>query len=79
MSILCPMKPWGMGTTIHDDGETGYGFTETSDPTKFHPDIEMCTPEEIANHNEALEYWKKSKTSEDKVFTPGRSLKDVRR
>lgn len=48
------IRPWGMGTTVHDDGETGYGFPETTDPTKFHPDPEMCTEKEIENHKAAL-------------------------
>lgn len=53
-TIVCPIKPWGMGTTVHENGETGYGFPETTDPERFHPDYEMCTEEEIKNHKAAL-------------------------
>lgn len=56
-TIICPIESWGMGTSVHEDGETGYGFPETTNPTNFHPDIEVCTKEEIANHARALKLW----------------------
>ena len=51
------IRPWGMGTNVHSDGETDYGFPSTTNPTEFHPDCEMCTKEEISNHKKALEEW----------------------
>jgi hypothetical protein len=60
VDIMTMIRPWGMGTTVHDDGETGYGFPETTDPNKFNPDYGMCTKKEIQNHKLDLEEWNKT-------------------
>lgn len=36
---------------------SSYGGFYGGDPRKFHPDEEVCTPEEIANHKEACAKW----------------------
>lgn len=46
---------WGMGTNFDKNGEfTSYGFPSSLNPERFQPDHEMCSPEEIKNHEEAL-------------------------
>lgn len=37
--------------------ESGYGGFCGGDPRKFHPDGEVCTPEEIENHRKACALW----------------------
>ena len=37
--------------------DTLYGLFPGGDPRNFEPDMECCTPEEIANHRLACEAW----------------------
>lgn len=36
----------------------GYGRYPGGDPTKYWPDVEYCSAEEIQNHNEACDQWR---------------------
>lgn len=47
--LLVAAKPFiEQGGTI-----MGYGYYRPSNPNDFHPDVESCTEEEIANHRAA--------------------------
>jgi hypothetical protein len=41
----------------HPHVESGYGAFCGGDPRTFHPDGEMCSPDEIENHRKACELW----------------------
>ena len=61
---------WGMGVNVSDTGEvTNYGFPESLDPTNFHPDMEVCTIEEIYNHKKALKDWADKEKNNTKLNT----------
>ena len=51
IAIACT-TPWGIGTVIYhfeEGDEIIYGFPHSNcDPHDFFPDIECCSPEEIA-------------------------------
>ena len=59
--IVC-WSSWGIGTNTYVDPDTGeqdvvYGFVCVENPHDFKPDMESCTPKEIAAHRAALEMW----------------------
>ncbi len=40
--------------------EYGYGFFCGGDPTKFHPDEESCSEQELENHKLACKLWRET-------------------
>lgn len=59
---------WGMGTNVsHKCVFSSYGFPESLDPTKFNPDGEVCTKEEMSNHKAAVKDWIDKKKNNKKL------------
>lgn len=48
-----------VGQVYCEQAMSGYGFYRPSNPHRFCPDFESCTPEEIANHSAACEAYDK--------------------
>lgn len=63
-------NPWGIGvySYVEEDGTEGqgYGFYRPENPHHFFPDVESCTPEEIAAHKVACAEWDKTRGTEAK-------------
>ena len=50
---------------------SGYGYYTPDNPHNFWPDIECCTPEEIANHSAACEAYDKGERISNKPWGIG--------
>ena len=50
---------------------SGYGYYKPDNPHNFWPDIECCTPEEIANHSAACEAYDKGERIGNKPWGIG--------
>ena len=55
MENIVEIKKWGLGVSVDEKGEfICYGCPVVEDPTRFSPDYEVCTAEEIENHKRSL-------------------------